>query len=60
MREPCNGLVPALEAVTGAHARGTEPTPHTTGPHPARKVTIAYDRDRTPGGILSVRAMIVG
>ena len=60
MREPCHGLVPALEAVTGAHARGTEPTPHTTGPHPARKASIAYDRARTPGGILSVRALIVG
>ncbi len=60
MREPCHGLVPALGAVTGAHARGAEPTPHTTGPHPARKASIAYDRARTPGGILSVRALIVG
>ena len=55
MREPCHGLVPALTI-----ARGVEPTPHTTGPHSARKASIAYDRTRTPGGILSVRALIVG
>ena len=59
-REPRYGFVPALEAVTGAHARGVEPTPHTMGPHSARKASIAYDRARTPGGILSVRALIVG
>lgn len=35
-------------------------TPHTTGPHPARKASTAYDKARTPGGILSVRALIVG
>ena len=55
LRESRHGLVPALTI-----ARGAEPTPHTTGPHPARKASIAYDRARTPGGILSVRALIVG
>ena len=45
---------------SGTHPTHDGPAPRTQGQHPARKASTAYDKARTPGGILSVRALIVG